>query len=166
VLAALSGPALDAAMWRRLYSAEEAAAAIARCTIVSYGEKLDALGSARITAHPSGYGIGAANWVVQVRVLPRWPSLASSQCHNSCLLNFACVVTPPSMHPSSTLASGVGVSPLHLDVLPCHALIHTHKLVNPLAHATAHVTGLHAAHVYPSVFAWVRAHVHAHAGDG
>jgi Cft2 family RNA processing exonuclease len=69
VLAALSGPALDAAMWRRLYSAEEAAAAVARCTIVSYGEKLDAMGSARITAHPSGYGIGAANWVVQVSLV-------------------------------------------------------------------------------------------------
>ena len=73
MLAALSDHSLDAPLWRRLYTAEEAAAAVARCTIVSYGEKIDAMGLARITAHASGYGIGAANWVVQVRLWESGP---------------------------------------------------------------------------------------------
>lgn len=65
VLAVLPGRTLDASLWQHLYTAEEAAAAIHRTTAVSYNEKRVEMGCVTITAHPSGYGIGASNWVLQ-----------------------------------------------------------------------------------------------------
>ena len=65
VLAVLPGRALDAPRWQRLYTAEEAAAAVHKITAVAYNEKRCMMGGVTITAHPSGHGIGAANWVLQ-----------------------------------------------------------------------------------------------------
>eukprot|EP00035_Acanthoeca_spectabilis_P033676 m.24964 g.24964 ORF g.24964 m.24964 type:complete len:644 (+) comp6137_c0_seq2:160-2091(+) len=84
VLAVLPGRALDALLWQGLYTAEEAAAAVHRCTAVSYNEKRVELGAVTITAHPSGYGIGAANWVLQTpeqRIVYVGASSGSSDRH-------------------------------------------------------------------------------------
>lgn len=54
VLAALSGNAADAQHWERLYTADEAAASIQRCSKVAYNEKLSLLGDVLVTAHASG----------------------------------------------------------------------------------------------------------------
>ena len=64
-MAALSGDASDAALWRGLYSQEQVAASLQRCRNVAYNEKIAMLGDTVITSHASGYAIGSCNWVIK-----------------------------------------------------------------------------------------------------
>ncbi|PAV67098.1 hypothetical protein WR25_24634 isoform B [Diploscapter pachys] len=61
-----NAPRRNPLQWRQFYSREDMEKALGLITTISFKQETPILGSVSFTAHPSGYTIGSANWMINI----------------------------------------------------------------------------------------------------